>query len=48
MGQSATLVAGLNLDGEILKVLAMTSIPSLVDYGWNERHLLQWFLFPLN
>ncbi|EJD6399375.1 hypothetical protein M0H77_RS04110 [Providencia rettgeri] len=36
MGQSATLVAGLNLDGEILKVLAMTSIPSLVDYGWND------------
>lgn len=36
MSDAATLVAGLHLDGEILKVLAMTSIPSLVDYGWND------------
>ncbi|MGJ3352923.1 hypothetical protein [Providencia sp. Je.9.19] len=36
MNQAASLVAGLNLDGDILNVPAMSSIPSLVPQGWND------------
>lgn len=36
MSQAASLVAGLNLDGDILNVPAMSSIDSLVGQGWND------------
>ncbi|WP_342135842.1 hypothetical protein [Providencia rettgeri] len=36
MSKAATLVAGLNLDGEILRVPALSSIASLVGLGWND------------
>ncbi|OCA55959.1 hypothetical protein [Photorhabdus namnaonensis] len=37
MSQAATLVAGLNLNGQILNVSSMSDIPSLVEQGWNDK-----------
>ena len=37
MSQAATLVAGLDLNGEILNIPSMTNIPSLVGRGWNDK-----------
>ncbi|ERT11774.1 hypothetical protein [Photorhabdus temperata] len=37
MNHAGTLVAGLNLNGQILNVPSMTDIPSLVGQGWNDR-----------